>query len=177
MEYQIVMMVLMNLDAHPLVQTSAQTNSSNVRILEFAYHKDGIVMVPQIVKIILMNPPVVDLLNVQIITSNVTTKNVFTKVSYAMVRTIVGMLQMSHLLMVVVHPKLRLVHLANGLVQAWIPMFVLTSKRFVMTNSTVPMAPMKVQIVTMWNVTDMVVLMVVSRRLMEHSVPVLMAKF
>ena len=118
MVYQIVMMVQMNLGALQLVLTSVQTNSSNARIPESVSLKDGIAMVHPTVKTILMNHPVVAQLNAQTITSNVTTKNVSTKVLYVMVKMTVVIILMNPLLMVVVHPKLKLVHLANGLVPA-----------------------------------------------------------
>ena len=118
MVYQIVMMVQMNLGALQLVLTSVQTNSSNARIPGSVSLKGGIAMVHPTAKTILMNHPVVAQLNAQTITSNVTTKNVSTKVLYVMVKMTVVIILMNPLLMVVVHPKLKLVHLANGLVPA-----------------------------------------------------------
>ena len=94
-------------------QINARTNSSNVKSPVSVFLKDGIVTEPRIARITRTNPVLVDRWIAPIITSNATTKNVFSKAMSVMGKTIVVMVRMNPPNTDAVHLKL-LADLANG---------------------------------------------------------------
>jgi hypothetical protein len=115
-ESTIAMTVQMNWDVQASRQISVRTNISNVNRRKFVSLKVGTAMVPKIAMTNQTNLVLVVPLIVLIISSNVKTKSVFTKVLFVMVRMTVEMDQTNQPMMLVVNQWL-LVHPVNGNVQ------------------------------------------------------------
>jgi hypothetical protein len=130
-----------------LRQISVQTNNSNVKSPASVSLKDGIATEPRIAKTTPTNPVLADPWIAPKITSNVTTKNVFSKAMSVMVKTIVVMVRMNRPNTDAGHQN-NLADPENGNVPVLNLDIAWTLKRSVTTNWTVPMVPMKVLAVT-----------------------------